>query len=158
MQKYSIYCLIALVVIFGIFKLFSGSSDSTDGNSNSGPYTSGPVHWHASLDTFICGEKVLVPEEAPLGEHMLGLPLLHTHADRLIHIEGQVWKKEDIALGRYIDVIGEKFSNEQILDKKNGDLCDETPGKVNMFVNGKENLEFRDFVPKDGDKIEIKFE
>lgn len=155
--KYSIYAIIAIVVIFGLFKLFSGGSDSNN-SSDSGPYTSSPVHWHASLDVYICGEKVTIPENAPLGEHHLGLPLLHTHADRLIHIEGQIWNKEEITIGKYMKVIGEEFTDTTLLDKNNGDLCNENPGKVKLIVNSKENQELTNYVVQDGDKLELRFE
>lgn len=120
------------------------------------PYSKGQVHWHATLKVFVCGEEKLMP--APTGEHHLGLPLLHTHEDRLIHIEGVVWNSEEIALGRYMEVIGQNFKDDELLDKKNGDLCNDQPGKVKLFVNGKENSGLTQYVIKDGDEYILRFE
>jgi len=149
--KYSIIGIIGVIIIYFLFNLFSKPVVKS--------YTDGPVHWHASLDVFICGNKMDVPKEAPVGEHHLGLPLLHTHADRLIHIEGQVWKKEDISFGAYMDAINVPFSNDTIMEYKNDGMCNDGKlNKVKMLVNGKENFELRNYVVKDKDKIEIRYE
>ncbi len=96
---------------------------------------------------------------APKGEHHLGLPLLHTHEDQLIHIEGQIWKKEDIMFGAYMDAINVPFSEDHILDFANGNQCNDGKlNKVHMFVNSKESLEFRQYIIHDKDKIEIRYE
>ena len=120
------------------------------------PYSKGQVHWHATLKVFVCEEEKVMP--APVGEHHLGLPLLHTHADRLIHIEGTIWRPEEITLGRYMEVIGQNFKDDALLDKKNGDLCNDQPGRVKLFVNGKENTELTQYVVKDGEDYILRFE
>ena len=120
------------------------------------PYSKGQVHWHASLKVFLCGEEKLMP--APIGESHLGLPLLHTHADRRVHIEGTVWRSEDILLGKYMEVIGQNFKDDELLEKKNGDVCNGTPGKVKLFANGEENSLLTKYVIKDGDKYGLRFE
>ena len=120
------------------------------------PYSKGQVHWHATLKVFVCGEEKLMP--APVGEHHLGLPLLHTHADRLIHIEGTILNPEEITLGKYMGVIGQNFKDDELLDKKNGDLCNDQPGKVKLLVNGKENDQLTQHVIKDGDDYILRFE
>lgn len=149
--KYSIIGVILVVVIYLFFRISSAPKIE--------PYTKGPVHWHAELRVFICGEKISVPKELPQGEHHLGLPLLHTHADGLIHIEGQIWKKEDITLGAYMNAINVPFSNDTIMEYKNDGMCnDGKSNKIKMLVNGEENLEYRNYVVKDKDKIEIRYE
>ncbi|MEK6862001.1 MAG: hypothetical protein AABY07_08610 [Nanoarchaeota archaeon] len=149
--KYSIIGIILIVVVYFAFKMFSGPKVES--------YTKGPVHWHAELNVYICGKKVGVPEELPQGQHHLGLPLLHTHADGLIHIEGQIWKKEDITLGAYMDAINVPFANNTIIDYKNDGMCnDGKSNKIKMLVNGEESSEFRNYVVNDKDKIEIRYE
>ena len=122
----------------------------------SGPYSGGSIHWHATIKVFVCGEEYQLP--APQGGHHLGLPLLHTHEDRLIHIEGTIWKPEEITLGKYMEVIGENFKDDELIDKKNGDACDGQPGKVKLMANGKEDSMLSQYVIKDGDKYELRFE
>ena len=146
---WSIAVIIVIAIIYFLVQ-FQGNEP------NSGPYSKGQIHWHASLKVFICGEEQQMP--VPIGQSHLGTPLLHTHEDKRIHIEGTVWKPEDITLGKYMGAIGKNFKDDQLLDKKNGDLCSEQPGKVKLFVNGKESPELTNFVIKEGDKYELRFE
>lgn len=138
---------------YGIFRLAKHAPAQT--------YTSEPVHWHALVDIEICGEKRDLPK-SPSGE--IGTHLLHAHNDNTIHVEGRVIEKEDIALGRFFDLMGVSFDRGRIMDKKNGDTCsDGKQGFVKMSVNGTPNNEFRDFIPKaetDASKqiISIKFD
>ena len=112
------------------------------------------VHWHATPHIFLCGGERLIPTPPETN------PLLHTHEDRLIHIEGSVSGPELITLERFFDGLDIKFSETEIWGKKNGDICENSvnAGNVSMKVNGQPNAEFQNFVPKDGDVIEIRFE
>lgn len=141
----SIPVIIFLVFIFLIFRSPETKS-----------YTENPIHWHASLTVSTCAQPVAMPK--PIGEHHLGLPLLHTHEDGLIHIEGKIWKPEEIMLGKYLEVIGINFKDNELLEYKNGDLCNDKPGIIKLYVNGRENKELTRYVIQDSDKIEVKFE
>ena len=143
------------IVVLGMTAFFIMLPDNETSKPQQ-PYSGGAVHWHATLKVFLCGEEKLMP--APVGEHHLGLPLLHTHEDKLIHIEGTVWKPEEIFLGRYMEVIGQNFKDTELLDKKNGDLCNGTPGKVKLIANGEESPLLTRYSVKDGDKFELRFE
>jgi hypothetical protein len=142
MIKYVIIALVLIGAAYGLSLVWQPS------------YSKGEVHWHALVEITICGEKRDLPRsdgtETVHGKHFRGIPLLHTHDDNTIHIEGVVRKKEEIALGRFFDVIGVPFSSTEIMDKKEGDVCpgSSTPGKVTMTINGVPNTEFMDYVPK----------
>ncbi len=115
-------------------------------------YTDRPIHWHALLDIEICGEKRDIRGGESTGNMadsaMYGPHLTHHHNDNTIHIEGQIIKKEDIALGKFFDGIDVPFDKDKIMDKKNGDLCpDGRPGVLKMYVNDQPRTDFRDFVP-----------
>ena len=125
-------------------------------NGENGTYSKGQVHWHAELKVFLCSTYVEMP--APFGEEHLGQPLLHTHSDRLIHIEGTVRKAEDITLGKYMELIGKNFQDDSLLENKNGDLCNTTEGRVKLYVNNVKNSLLTRYVIKDGDKYELRFE
>ena len=126
-------------------------------------YTASPIHWHAAFEVNLCGTKQDFSSYGS-GEHHAGLPLLHTHGDGIIHIEGRVIQKEDIALGKFFDSINVPFDRDRIMDKKNGDMCSPgQPGQVKMFVNGQPNTEFRNYIPTETenaqeDSIKIVFE
>lgn len=146
--KFSLIGIPTLIFIAFIVLIFK--STPTD------LYTETEVHWHASYTVITCGQVRPMPK--PFGEHHLGLPLLHTHGDGLIHIEGRIWKKEDIMLGKYFEAIGVNFKDNELIEYKNGDLCNGKEGKVKLYVNGKENKELTKYIIQDGDKIEVKFE
>jgi len=149
--KYSIIGLVVLLVFYFLFNLFSGPKVEF--------YTKEAIHWHASYDVYICGKKVQVPENLPSGEHHLGLPLLHTHADGLIHIEGKIYKKEDITFGAYMDAIGVPFNTDMIMEYKNDGMCnDGKNNKVRVLINGEENVDPRNYVVRDKDRIEVRYE
>lgn len=153
LKSYAILAVAAAIILYIVYLIVTSPPPVTP----TGPFTSEPVHWHADLAIYLCGERKLIP--APFGEEPLGLPLLHTHTDRRIHIEGQILKKEDIALGKFFDAIGVDFSETSIMDFKNDSQCNNgKPNKVSMTVNGQPNSEFRNFSPKDGDSIEIRYE
>ena len=124
-------------------------------------YTAGPVHWHAAVDVQICGQHRDLPKD-PSGES--GIPLLHQHNDNIIHIEGRVLAKEDIAIGKFFDAINVPFDQDKIMDKNNGDECAPgKPGAVKMFVNDQPSNEFRNYIPiatenAQEDRIRISFE
>lgn len=117
------------------------------------------VHWHAPVELFVCEQARNDLKVLGVKEHV-GSPALHTHGDGVIHLEpaGPVFNKEEINLGAFFDSVGLKFSSTELLDKKNGDKCNDKEGKVKMFVNDQENNEFRSFNFKDGDRIKIVFE
>ena len=114
-------------------------------------FTDQQIHWHALVDISICGEHRDLPRADPSeivhGKQFKGTPLMHTHDDNTIHIEGLIQKKEDIALGEFFDSIGVPFDKDRIMDVKNGDFCDGKPGVLNMFVNDLPRNDFRDFIP-----------
>ncbi len=148
---YSILAIILTLFILLIYKVAQ--------TTPSAPYTQYPIHWHAYPQVFICGEEKTLPYPSNPAEH-LGNPLLHTHAppENYAHVEGQVFNKADITLGKYFDAIGFKFSSTQILDKTNGDLCNGKPASIKMWVNEQLNTELRDHVLADQERILIKFE
>ncbi len=160
--KNIIILIFVLLILFGFYKLVTNAKDTQ-------PYTVGKIHWHANFDVYLCGERQEFTKGYDFEEDRIGTLQLHTHNDNVIHIEDRVIKKEDIALGRFFDIIRIPFDNDKIMNKKNGDICPNTEksGSVSMYVNGVENDEYRNFVPKpctsvniqqDCDKIEIKFE
>jgi len=141
--------IIGFFVIIGIafltYWISKGSSDTSQNNQNE-TYTATPVHWHANFEVSLCGQKQDFSSYGAV-QHA-GSPLLHTHGDGVVHIEGRIIKKEDIALGKFFDGINIPFDRDRIMDKKNGDECEPgKPGVVKMFVNGEPKEQFRDYIP-----------
>jgi|SRR3989339_738192 len=101
------------------------------------------LHWHTDLAIYVKGTKLDIP--ANIGIGAVHQPI-HTHDEKdVIHLEfqGQV-RKTDIALGQFF---------------KNWDKDMRSFGaNMEMTVNGKENIEFENYIMKDKDKIELHYE
>lgn len=148
-QKTTVYMvMISIIVLLGIgYCTYKVTGPSSSGGDDE--YLRGG-HWHAKIDIVLCGEHKNLPFSPP-GQSHKGAPTLHSHDDNKMHIEteGQIMKRNQISLGKFMDAVGVTFSATEIMDKKNGDLClnSTTPGSVKMFVNELPNTEFRDYVP-----------
>jgi len=116
-------------------------------------YTDREVHWHATFELEICGERMDLPckkvgSGQVHGKSFCGMVLMHHHDDNTMHIEGLIQNKEDIFLGNFFDEIGVPFAKDRILEYRNGDECpDGRPGVLKMYVNDQPRDDFREFVP-----------
>lgn len=113
------------------------------------------LHWHPKVTVTIKGEKQEVPANLGLGA-VHGK--IHTHdqdnKEGVIHMEMQgIVTKDDTRLARFFQVWGKEFSAKKLFDKTSS-----SDGTVKMLVNGKENTEFENYLMKDGDRIEVKYE
>ena len=78
---------------------------------------------------------------------------IHTHdSTGTLHYENQQPTFENMRLGYFFKIWGKKFSSICIFD-----YCNGNDGSIKMFVNGKENLDFENYIPKDKDEIRIGF-
>ncbi|MBI2049447.1 hypothetical protein HYT32_00830 [Candidatus Roizmanbacteria bacterium] len=113
------------------------------------------LHWHPKLTITIDGKKQEIPANIGIGAvHQK----IHTHdqdaKDGVIHMEIQgVVAKEDTKLSNFFRIWGKEFNSTQIFDKING-----ADGKVKMTVNSKENTDFENYLMKDNDRIEVRYE
>lgn len=113
------------------------------------------IHWHPRLTISIKGEKKEIPADFGLGA--IHSPI-HTHAadskEGILHMEMKgLVTKDETKLNKWFQLWGKQFNSNCIFDK-----CNEADGIVKMTVNGQENKEFENYLMKDGDRIEIKFE
>ena len=167
---YFVLVLILILGGYGIYALGSITGNSTGTYDLSG-IPSGYIHWHADIDVIICGEDKQLPEA--VGEAHIGTGVLHTHSKQVnlqsmptsdgngvLHIEGSVLSDPpSFTFGRFMAGIFIPFSETQIMDKKNGDLCpDNSTGQVKVLLNGNELKDPMNYIPRDGDRIDIRFE
>ncbi|OGC50809.1 hypothetical protein A2716_02120 [candidate division WWE3 bacterium RIFCSPHIGHO2_01_FULL_40_23] len=120
------------------------------------------AHIHAYLAIEACGEKKLLPSEVgPLAK-------VHTHEEQNVfhwhdRLPYDTQKKEildtkPLTLGSSFDDIGIPFDKGNAFDLKDGDKCpNKEVGTWRMFVNGKQNDEFRDYIWQDRDVILLIF-
>lgn len=120
------------------------------------------AHWHSQLEMSVCGEPFHLPLEA--GD----LNKQHTHKERdRLHFHAliktdekgtKLLEPDKVRLGELFDFLGIRFTNECFGEYCNGDSCpDGTVGNLTMNVNGVPNIQYDDYVWKDGDVIKIAF-
>ena len=109
------------------------------------------MHWHPKIAITISGEEIPIPANIGLAG---GHNPMHTHeTDGTIHLEYEgVVREDDIRLGRFFELWGKEFNNNQIFENTNSDT-----ERVHMFVNGVENSEFENYLLQENDLIEIKY-
>jgi hypothetical protein len=105
--------------------------------------SSGPVHWHADIEIWNCGEEVNLKDPVGMLSNKIGTATLHEHNDKRIHLEGVVVKSGDSSLGKFFRVIGGEITptsvtvptNSGQLPLTNGSTChDGQAGQVQTFV------------------------
>lgn len=110
------------------------------------------LHWHTELSISILGQKEIIP--AGIGLSGKENPI-HTHEeDGIIHMEfAGLVRQDNLKLGNFFKIWGKTLNKDCIFEK-----CTGQEGRIKMLVNGKENLEFENYIMQDKDKVEIIFE
>lgn len=110
------------------------------------------LHWHPQLSISIKGKQQEISKDIGIGATHQPI---HTHdASGTLHMEmNGLITKEQTKLGKFFQIWNKQFNSSCIFDK-----CNSKEGKVRFFVNGKENNQFENYLMKDNDKIEIKYE
>ena len=105
--------------------------------------TKGPVHWHADFEIWVCNKEIKLAKPKGLSNKQ-GVDLMHAHNDNRIHVEGVISDKKQASLGAFFYAIGGSISSdglkiptdEGLIAVHNGELCNEKPAKLYVFVNG----------------------
>lgn len=102
----------------------------------------GPVHWHADIEMWNCGEEVELKKPKGLS-NKIGTATLHSHDDKRIHLEGVVVNRNNASLGNYFRVIDGQISKDEVtipaisqnLTLKSGQTCPNgKPAEVQVFA------------------------
>ncbi|MBI2611059.1 hypothetical protein HYW60_03965 [Candidatus Kaiserbacteria bacterium] len=101
------------------------------------------IHWHPRLEIYVKGEKIEIPQNVGIGA--VHAPM-HTHDDLpIIHLEFQgVARTKDVMLGRFFEIWGKDMRS--------------FGSNMRMTVNGVSNTEYGDYIMRDGDQIELRFD
>ena len=102
-------------------------------------------HWHPELAIYIKGEKRELPPNIGIGA--VHQPI-HTHDDSnqgVVHMEFQgMARKQDVTLGQFFKNWGKDIRS--------------FGANMKMTVNGEESTEYENYVMRDKDKIELRFD
>lgn len=89
--------------IVGSTVLLFGTTIYLNTKSDSG----GPVHYHADIEFWACGNELEIVNPQTRWSNKVGTATLHEHNDKRIHLEGVVVDEEyDVSLGKFMTVIG----------------------------------------------------
>lgn len=150
MKNKSTIITIILIVLLGIFILvYFGGQDKakkSETNAESEIISRNGLHWHSTLAIYVKGEKLDIP--ANIGIGAVHNPI-HTHDEDapqgVIHMEfGDLVRKSDTKLGGFF-----KAWNKDIISFGTN---------MKMTVNGVGNTEYENYLMKDGDKIELRYD
>ncbi len=120
----------------------------------------GTDHWHATYQTFICGQR---QPNFPTWEASEGI---HTHADGIIHMHPFIpaGVGAGARLVKWFGYGGGKLTQTELrmpgdrTEYKNGDTCpDGSEATVRVTVNGQELEDWSRYIPQDGDQVRIEF-
>ncbi len=148
--------IFTVVVLVGGVLLLSNQNKADSSIPQEQIVSSNGLHWHPKLEIYIKGEK----QEIPPGVGLAGSVHQETHThdedakDGVIHMEmNGLVTKDETRLANFFKIWGKKFSSTEIFDNVSGE-----EGKVRMMVNGVETDQFENYLMRDGDKIEIRYE
>jgi len=130
----------------------------------------GPVHWHADYELWVCDEELELYEPKGMS-NMQGDGAFHSHDDNRLHVEGVIVDMKSARLSVFFNAIGGSLSDDGmeiptdngIIKVHDGDMCNNLPGKLYVFVNGNLTEHADDYVisPYEqvppGDKIKFIF-
>lgn len=155
-----------LPIFVSICVVVAGTTLTITGNTiylNLASATGGPVHWHADIEVWACGNELELRDPTGFLSNKIGTATYHEHNDKRIHLEGvPVELPDDASLGKFMRVIGGSISNNTLVvpltegnyfedghDEQDGDgngvpapelvepyIFTEAGGKVARFVNG----------------------
>jgi len=116
-----------------------------EGPTNSTTSVGEPDHWHADYKLNVCGsEKVL----------QNGPTKAHTHGEKTFHMEGVRSTREEATLEWIVDSLGGQMENNSVMGKEN---CDGEPADLKVKVNNERINDPLNYIPKDGDFININY-
>lgn len=132
-----------LVVLTGVALFLLPTPSGTVTSNDPNVVTLAGLHWHPTLTIYVKGEKLEIPQNIGLGA--VHKPM-HTHEDLpIIHLEfSSIVRKEDMMLGQFFKNWGRDMR--------------QFGANMRMTVNGEENTEYENYVMRDGDRIELRYE
>ncbi len=150
--KRSAYVAVPVLVIAAVFAFVSSQPSAITANTiDTSEIPTFPIHWHPRLTIKLNDRQQTIP--ANLGATGVHQPV-HTHdSTGVLHYEIDNPTPENMPLRYFFDKVWRKqFNGTCIMN-----YCNSDSGNVKMFVNGNENYEFENYIPKDKDDIRIEF-
>jgi hypothetical protein len=105
--------------------------------------TGGPVHWHADIEFWACGNELNLRDPQGLLSNKIGTSTYHEHNDKRIHLEGvPVQLPYDASLGKFMDVVGGSVTrNSLVVPLNDHDYFENQEGRMDGDGPGAPNPE-----------------
>ena len=88
---------------------------------NVNSFAGGPVHWHADVEVWACGNELEMRDPRGFLSNKIGTATLHEHNDKRIHLEGVPVTPKDASLGKFMTVIGGQITKDTLVFPLNDD-------------------------------------
>jgi len=109
--KLPIFILMAITMA-GSTLVLIGSTVYLNISSDSG----GPVHWHAAIEYWACGNQLEFRDPEGKFSNKIGTSTSHEHDDKILHLEGVIVDKEtDASLGGLMNSLGAYISSSELI-------------------------------------------
>jgi hypothetical protein len=105
----------------------------------------GPVHWHADIEFWVCGQEIELRDPYEFLSNKIGTSTYHEHDDKRIHLEGVVIDRErDASLEKFMRVTGGAIASNKLIipteptlfeDDIDGDTSKGNPTVVQSFAS-----------------------
>jgi hypothetical protein len=82
---------------------------------NSVSISRGPVHWHADIEIYACGQRLELVDPKSRFSNKVGTSSLHEHNDQRIHVEGVVVRLTDVNLASFLRVLGGGLTDQTMV-------------------------------------------
>lgn len=121
------------------------------------------MHIHAELNVAICGKDATLAKDkgdfSDIHTHK-ETNLLHFHERLQVNPKGEILDNSPLKLSNAVMALSRMSLSDQCIgDKCNGKRCPNgNPGKLKLTVNGLVQKEIAEYVWKDQDKMELRFE
>ena len=111
------------------------------------------VHSHFDFKVFINEEEIdFDREEFDTVNRFIHMHLGNLQGDKVVHVHAR-----NLKVGFFFNTIGMNFDSECFSLETNEEFCNDDENKLRFFVNGEENFEFGEYVPRDLDRILITY-
>ncbi len=119
-------------------------------------YPRAGAHWHAPYQVEICGMRLPPFPPSPGNVHTHGDGVIHIHPETDAEGRQATLRTFLLSVGVLVGERGLRLPGGQVY--QDGDRCpDGRPGRWSVFVNGKQVADWRDYYPRDGDRIRFVF-
>ncbi len=118
----------------------------------------GPVHWHADVEYWACGNELELRNPTGTLSNKIGTATYHEHDDHRIHLEGVVVEAEvDASLGKFMHVVGGAITEDALVVPLDKDVSLTLEDEVDGDGESKDLSIIDSYLMQDGDNGRVAY-